>query len=524
VKIRRAGSVDITDTTRRWTDQRLMQRLWTKDHTVWSVEPQPEISDRLGWLTLPETAARHLEDIDRLATEAVAEGIRYIALCGMGGSSLAPEVFGHDLPRASGYPQLVVVDSTHPDAVAAITERIDLDRTWFVIASKSGGTLETMSFMRWFWAAVSETTTDPGSQFIAITDPDSSLDTEAKRRGFKAVFHADAEVGGRYSALSAFGLVPAGLIGVDVASLLAEGRAAAAMCGPQTPLAVNPGFVIGATMASAAAEGRDKVRFIGSGYGDRFGAWAEQLIAESTGKDGRGIVPVDGGPARSIATDEITIAVGVDPGETDVAITLVDPADLAAAMFVLEMATAVAGAELGIHPFNQPDVQRAKTLASEAMSADQDAAANRIDIRTPTVGGIVASKIDAPEISYIAVHAYIAPTSATDEALHRLRQVMTTRTGLATTVGYGPRFLHSTGQIHKGGPPGGVFVQLVDTPSAEIAVPETDFTFNRLIEAQAVGDLAALDHVGRSTVSIDLGANPVAGIVGLGHALAGAIR
>lgn len=498
-----------------------MERLWARDHTVWSLEHVPELTDRLGWLTLPETAARHIQEIDRLAAEAVKEGVRHIALCGMGGSSLAPEVFGRSLPREEGHPELVIVDSTHPDALASIRDQIDIERTWFIIASKSGGTLETLSFMRWFWAQVSETTSEPGNQFIAITDPESPLDDEATKRGFRAIFRADPEVGGRYSALSAFGLVPVGLVGVDVAALLSEGKAAAAMCGTQTPLSHNPGFVVGATMAKAATEGRDKIRFVGSGHGERFGIWAEQLIAESTGKNGTGIVPIDGGPDRQNSTDEITFAVGSDTDGADIAITLTEPSDLAAAMFVLEMATAVAGAELGIHPFNQPDVERAKTLAAEAMVNGDTIARNRIDIRTPTVGETVGFAIDATARSYVAVHAYVAATPDTDVALGRLRDVITSRTGLATTVGYGPRFLHSTGQLHKGGPAGGLFIQLVDRPEAHIRVPETDFTFNQLIDAQAAGDRSALADAGRHTVSIDLRSSATAGIVGLAHALAG---
>lgn len=521
MRISLSGSVDIAETQRRWNAERLMQRMWSADHTVWSPEPLPELTDRLGWLSLPDTASRHVREINRLAAEATTEGVRHIALCGMGGSSLAPEVFGHSLPRQAGHPNLVIVDSTHPDALSAVADQIDIRNTWFIIASKSGGTLETVSFMRWFWAQVSEIADEPGRQFIAITDEASSLDDEAKERGFRAIFRADQEVGGRYSALSAFGLVPAGLVGVDVDALLHEGKAAAAICGPETPLSLNPGFVVGATMATAASQGRDKVRFAGSGYGEQFGMWAEQLIAESTGKSGTGIVPVDGGPRRANPPDEITIAVGTDTVGADVAIELTQPADLAAAMFVLEMATAVAGSELRIHPFNQPDVQRAKALAAEAMAVGRGEATDRIDIHSPSVGQTVADAIDGSARSYVSIHAYVAPNDDTDHALARLREVVTTRTGLATTVGYGPRFLHSTGQLHKGGPDGGVFIQLVDHPDTTIAVPETDFTFNRLIDAQAAGDRSALLDAGRSTVSIDLGANPVAGIIGLAHALRG---
>ncbi len=507
---------------KRWETSDLMGRVWRKDPTVWSQLPQPEIDNRLGWLDLPTTSSRHFVEIDRLADIATAEGVKHVVLCGMGGSSLAPEVFSKTHPTSADHPSLIVCDSTHPDALAAITASINISRTWFVISSKSGTTLETLSFMRYFWKAASESVSSPGDHFIAVTDPDSTLANIASEREFRSVFLADPNVGGRYSALSAFGLVPAGLIGCDIRALVSEGGAAAALCGPGTPLMLNPGFTIGATMATAAGQGADKVRFVGAGVGIHVGAWVEQLIAESTGKDGRGIVPVDGGPSRFPAPDEIDIslgsnAIGEPPEDFDVVIGFEAAADVGAVMFILEFATAVAGEMMGINPFNQPDVQRAKTLAIEAMEAESDEAIVSHSIRDPELGVKFAELLAPPRPSYVAIQAFLAPSPDTDTALRSLQRIVTNRSGAATTIGYGPRFLHSTGQLHKGGPKGARFIQVVDTPSHDIDVPEAGFGFGSLITAQARGDLAALIDIGGRVLSINLGEDPLAGLIGLAN-------
>ena len=520
MKISFAGSLEnraIAHEASRWSSDKLMTRLWNKDPTVWSTEPAPELADRLGWLTLPTSAARHIDQIEVLRREALAEGVRHIVLCGMGGSSLAPEVFAHSLPREPGHPSLIVLDSTHPDAVVNVAASIELSKTWFIISSKSGGTLETLSFLRYFWAQASSITDSPGDRFIAITDPDSNLEHLASARGFRATFLADAEVGGRYSALSAFGLVPAGLIGCDISALLAAGAAAAALCGQGTPLERNPGFVIGVTMARGVQTGKDKVRFVGSGHGEHFGVWVEQLIAESTGKDGTGIVPIDGGPTRPEASDELMIHVGTRHGSmaADVDMELASASELATAMFIMEMATAVAGAQLGIHPFNQPDVQRAKVLANEAMEGKLAEVASATSIRSPDLHAIITPALSLESMSYISIQAYLAPTEATDTALRRLQFAAVERTGVATTVGYGPRFLHSTGQLHKGGPSGGIFIQIVDTSQNEVRIPETAVTFNALIAAQSDGDRLALTDAGRTVISVSLGGDPASGLAGL---------
>jgi transaldolase/glucose-6-phosphate isomerase len=507
----------------RWEADDLMVRLWNKDPTVWFDPPVVEIADRLGWLDLPMTAQRHLDDLDRLAESAISEGITHVVLCGMGGSSLAPEVYSHSLSQALGYPDLIVLDSTHPDAVLAVDERINLATTWFIISSKSGGTLETLSFFRYFWNRVEAVSESSGTHFIAVTDPGSSLESLAIDRGFRAVFLADPTVGGRYSALTAFGLVPAALIGADVRELLHAGHAASALCSPETPIGANPAFVIGASMAAAANDGRTKTHFVGTGSGARFGVWVEQLIAESTGKDGQGIVPIDGGPDRPEARDELVIAVGDEPRDAPVEIEFGRPSDIAGAMFIMELATAIAGAILGIHPFNQPDVQRAKELARAAMAGDLPATADPTSIRSPELSDEIDRLLASQPASYIAVQAYVAPSSAIDAQLAALRETLASAHGTATTAGYGPRFLHSTGQLHKGGPSGGLFIQLVDTPHEHLPVPGTDYSFNDLIAAQASGDRAALLGVGRDLVSIDLGPDPEASLIGLNNLLRGPV-
>ena len=506
----------------RWNDADLMQRLWDLDPTVWFDPPVDEVSDRLGWLNLPVTTLDDLDAIRAIADQAVAADVHDVVLCGMGGSSLAPEVFSSSMPRASGHPKVRILDTTHPDAIADLSHRLDHAATWFIVSSKSGGTLETRSFMEYFWEKVRQQSSTPGDQFIAITDPGSSLAATATQRDFRAVFLADPTVGGRYSALSHFGLVPAAIGGVDVESLLTAAAVVRARCMPDAPLGENPAMTIGTAMARAALMGRNKTRFVGGGAGAHFGSWAEQLIAESTGKNGTGIVPIDHGPERPGATDELTISVNDhDHPGADIAIVMDDPQDLAGAMFVMELATAIAGEILGIHPFDQPDVQRAKELANEAMAGGLTATVEPVAINRQDMVDLVRKTLDGGQGSYVSIQAYLAPTSDTQAALDHLANSVSDRTGLATTVGYGPRFLHSTGQLHKGGPPGGRYIQLVDEPTASIPVPGSSFTFNELIAAQAAGDRRALIDAGRELLAIDLGTTAHHGVSALANLIGG---
>jgi transaldolase/glucose-6-phosphate isomerase len=497
----------------RWASDTLISRLWESDPTVWSSEPVPEIEDRLGWLTLPATSRDLVPLIDGLHDNAVAEGITHVVLLGMGGSSLAPEVFASSLPRAGDDPILVVLDSTHPDAIADVQEATDPRTTWYIVASKSGTTLETMSFFHWFWEVADQALDAPGSHFIAITDPGTPLDTIASQRSFRTTISADPTVGGRYSALTAFGLVPAGLAGADLTALLDSAADAAESCGPEIPLDENPAFMLGALLGTEALAGNDKAHIVANDPVKTIPIWTEQLIAESTGKDGKGIVPVDGGPYPSHATDGVVVGIGGSPIRgTDFMMKIGAPTDIAGAMFILELATAIAGEILEIHPFNQPDVQLAKKLAASAMAGElEKPSLPPIPASSQDLGPALGALFAVPDPSYVSIQAYLAPTVATSSSIEAIRAVVDRTEEVYTTAGYGPRFLHSTGQVHKGGPPGGLFLQIVDTPSRVLGVPGSGFTFNELIVAQAEGDLAALKSNGRRVLSIDFGDDPAAG-------------
>jgi len=517
-----------------WSRQQsLSARIWAADHTVWSPTPVPELVDRLGWLTLPEAMEAEAPAFAAFADAVRADGIRDVVLLGMGGSSLAPEVFQATFGPRDGYPALTVLDSTHPAAVVAVERRLDLERTLFVVSSKSGGTSETMSFFRYFWSKYSPDAA--GRHFIAITDPGTSLEALARERGFRRVFNAPPDVGGRYSALTPFGLVPAALVGVNVAHLLEHARAMSSESGPGREGDRNPSIALGVALGELALAGRDKVTFLVSRSVALLPAWIEQLVAESTGKHGQGIVPVADEPARpadGYGADRVFVTIGVQ-GEDDAAlaasadqlaaqghpvvrITLGRKIDLGQEFFRWELATAAAGAVLGIQPFDQPDVQLAKDLARRAMEAagDQAGGASSAAIVDPSawreaVDDWLAAV--APH-DYIAVQAYLEPAPAIVGALQRLRERLGQRAKVATTLGLGPRFLHSTGQLHKGGPNTGLFLQIVDEPSVDVPVPETAYTFGQLIRAQAAGDAMALAKRGRRMLRVNLGADALKGL------------
>ena len=499
-----------------WDDTDARQRLWAKDHTLWTAEPRPEIEDRLGWLRLPDTMRPHLSGIEALVADVRTAGFTHVVLLGMGGSSLAPDVFAATFGTAAGYPSLQVLDSTHPAAVAATTAAIDPDRTLFVVSSKSGTTVEPLSLLAHFWSVVAETSERPGDHFVAITDPGTGLAERARSDEFRAVFETIPDVGGRYSALTHFGLVPAALIGVDIGDLL--DRAAA--------VDVDDAFHLGAVLGEAALAGRDKATWLVSDTFRAFPAWVEQLVAESTGKSGTGILPVADeavGAPTVYGADRVFVSVSV-AGDDDVAhraavellefaghpvvrITVDDPTDLAGEMYRAEIAVAMAGSVLGIHPFDQPDVQLAKQLAQQAIDGTLDA--GEIPEAVPGTADFaetVRAFVDeAGDRAFVALQAFIEPTQAATERLQRARHLVRDRKRVATTLGFGPRFLHSTGQYHKGGPNTGRFIQIVDHPAPELPVPGTDLTFSRLVSGQADGDHQALTEVGRHVLRICLG-------------------
>ena len=548
---------------REWAAEEAVSRLWRPDPTLWSADPDtPELAERLGWLDLPETAPAALGPLEELRA-GVPFWFTDLVLLGMGGSSLAPEVIARTMP-GEGLP-LTLVDTTHPGALRDL-EWLRPANTIFVVSSKSGTTVETLSLFRHFWSRTAEVVEDPGAHFIAITDPGSPLAELGREREFRAVFEAPPDVGGRFSALSPFGLAPAALAGADVTALLAEAVAAADTCKDEAH--DNPGLLLGAALGELALAGRDKVTFIAASDWEAFPDWAEQLLAESTGKEGRGIVPVVAEPPRS--PDEygedrafVGLLLGGDAareaeqwGEVDETPDLLDaleaaghptlrirleqPEELGALFFVWEVGVAMAGAALGIHPFNQPDVQLAKRLARRAIrgadapdetEADEAQASeaetvetDEIDLvwelpqfghappRTPVppdlerirarMEGFLA---EVTPTDYIAVQAFLAGGEEEEGLLGTLRAALAGATGATTTLGYGPRFLHSTGQLHKGGADNGVFLQLVDDAGEHVHVPETDFTFRQLIRAQALGDLEALGHRDRRVLRVRVG-------------------
>jgi transaldolase/glucose-6-phosphate isomerase len=465
----------------------VVRRIWAGDHTVWSSSPE-EITDRLGWLHAPRAATGLLPELRRFADEIAAEGFTHALLLGMGGSSLAPEVFRRTFGIAPGALDLRVLDTTHPDAIAQVERELPLARTLFVVSSKSGTTIETRSHLAYFHELVRD-----GRQFVAITDPGSPLQEEAGTRGFRRVFEAPPDVGGRYSALTAFGLVPAALIGADLDTLVGGAVEAAAGC----KRANSGGY--GAGLGEAALHGRDKLFLRPARPISSLGGWLEQLIAESTGKNGRGLVPVDLEPGRYEAgPDRIALVMGeASPPEPRLRIHLGEPEELGALMFLLEFATAIAGHVLGINPFDQPDVQSAKDRTAQALkSAERGGEEPHRDLEA-LFGSVAAG-------DYVAIQAFVAPTDETWRALQAARARIGERLGVAATLGYGPRYLHSTGQLHKGGPPTGVFVQVVQEPREDREIPGAGFTFGRLIQAQADGDLAALRERGRRVARVSL--------------------
>ena len=539
-----AAVTKVADRLEAWCGAQFSRRLWAKDHTLFAPKPQPELEDRLGWLNLPLTMRAAVSDITAFAAEVKADGIRHIVLLGMGGSSLAPEVFQRTFGNAPGYPALRVLDSTHPAAVRGLAAQIDLTATLFVVSSKSGTTLETLSYYRYFWSRLNGLGVDPARHFVAISDPGTPLIGLAHERGFRRVFEAQPDIGGRYSALTHFGLVPAALIGVDLLDLLdrAATLAHAARSEPETE---NSALALGAALGELALTGRDKVTYLASPALQAFPVWVEQLIAESTGKDDKGIVPVADEPAAApdrYADDRffIYLHLGADQdpdaeqarrvdaleaaGHPVARILLESTADVAREMYRAELAVAAAGVVLGIHPFNQPDVELAKDLARQAMAGNLSAAG---DIAPPVSAGdrgALCAVLDAWLASvaagdYIALHAYLPATEATTASLQSIRLALRDRLHAATTLGYGPRFLHSTGQLHKGGANNGLFLQLLDEPDDDLAVPESDFAFGDLIAAQAEGDFQALSRRGRRVLRVQLGQDVASGLATLGGLL-----
>ncbi|HEV3401311.1 MAG TPA: hypothetical protein VG078_05775, partial [Acidimicrobiales bacterium] len=424
-------------------------------------------------------------------------------LMGMGGSSLFPEVMVETFGAAEGHLQLLVLDTTDPEAIGRVADALPLDRTLFVAASKSGGTIETRSHLELFWERVGRP-----EQFAVVTDPGSELGTLARERGFRKVFENRPDIGGRYSALSHFGLVPAALLGVDVCELLDRTGHMAAATAPCVPPDRNPALRLGAVMAAAARAGRDKLTIVLPPEIETFGLWLEQLIAESTGKRGTGVLPVVGEPLGApehYGDDRLFVAIGstfsaqldalANAGHPVVELPYTDPFDVGAEVFRWEWATCLAGAALGINPFDQPNVAEAKAATARVLSEGMP------ELAAEPVAGMLEQLRPG---DYLAIHAYIDPWSEVVGRLQEVRVAVRDRFKVATTLGIGPRFLHSTGQFHKGGPPTGVFVQVVGEDDVDLPIPGQPFGFGTLIRAQAAGDLQTLRRRGLRAARVAL--------------------
>jgi glucose-6-phosphate isomerase len=488
----------------RAADEDVVARIWRKDGTLWAPEGTPEVTNRLGWLDIADRERSKLADYDAFAQGLKAEGYRDAVVLGMGGSSLAPEVFRQSFGSLDAGLTLHVLDSTHPQQVTEVLNSIDLDRALMIVSSKSGGTIEPMSMFKAFHARQND-----GSHFAAVTDPGTSLEALAGANGFRQVFHGDPDIGGRYSALSPFGLVPAAAAGISLQAVLDSAIGAAEECRSEHG---NAGLWLGCAIGELALQGRDKLTFVADAPLSSYGIWAEQLWAESTGKHGTGVLPIADEPLLApeaygedrvflhIALDDAEnarkLAALKDAGHPVITIHALGPTDLGRIFFLSEFAVAVAGWVLEINPFDQPNVQEAKDNTNRVLNEGSPG----LD-----AGSIseLSEGLEPPH--YYAIMGYLPYSAETEAAIARLREAIVERHHVATTWGYGPRFLHSTGQFHKGGPKAGRFLQLVDEPAEDLEIPGEPYTFATLIRAQADGDLQTLRNHGLPAVRVSAG-------------------
>ena len=534
-------------------EQEILKRLWKHDYTVWKSEPD-EITNRLGWLHVPTEMKKVVPELTKFTDGIREDGYQYVVLLGMGGSSLAPDVFQKTFGIADRYPELFVLDSTDPGAILNLLEKIDITKTIFIVSTKSGSTVETLSLFKFMYTKIANAVgvDRAGMHFAAVTDPGSDLEKLAKQIRFRQIFLNNPDIGGRYSALSYFGLVPAALIGIDIDVLLDRALSVARVSGENTNVVKVPAAKFGVALGELAINGRDKLTFIISPEVESFGDWVEQLLAESTGKEGKGILPVVGeklAEPKAYGDDRVFIWLHLkqdnsltkafeslkEAGHPVIEIVLGDVYDIGGQFFLWEMATAVAGQRLGINPFDQPNVESAKVKASEMMAAykeqghlPSEAALFDLDgielYATASGLGFSADDDERPSLkeifngflgtadsgAYITLQAYLPDNEDTHQALSFLRHRLRDRTGFATTLGFGPRFLHSTGQMHKGDGGKGLFIQITSEKSEDLAIPdeagkaESSISFGVLIQAQALGDRQALCEEGRKVIRFHL--------------------
>ena len=528
-------------------------RMFDRDVSLWAADADvaEAIADRLGWLDAPVHFADQIPALAGFGDGIVEAGFTTAIVAGMGGSSLAPDVLHRTFGTHAGYLDLRILDSTDPDAVRAVLDDLDPLRTLVIVASKSGTTTEPNAFLAAAWERAHDALDardhhafeTPGAVVAAITDPGRSLEAIPHHDAFREVFLNPPDIGGRYSALTYVGLVPASLIGLDLDALLASALAMLGACREPDP-AVNPGVALGVALGVFARSGHDKLTLLPDAEIAAFGAWAEQLIAESTGKHGVGIVPVDGEPLGDVdayGPDRAFVRLALDGGDDGgraaladaleaaghpvIRISLADPIDLGGEFVRWEVATAIAGVVLGIDPFDQPNVEEAKQLTRDLLAgAERDATppdtTDPVRADDPALADVLRAHLArrVPN-AYLALQAFIAPTPGRDAAFGRIRARLRDSTHNATTAGYGPRFLHSTGQLHKGGAPIGWFIQLTSDHPADRDIPGWPYTFGQLIDAQAAGDYAAIAGHDLPILRVHLGADPDAGLAALERAL-----
>ena len=548
-------------------------RLFARDVSLWTNDPRvgATILGRLGWLDAPNHFVDRIAGLEGFGDAVVEEGYETAVVAGMGGSSLAPDVLLRTFGSQDGYLALRILDSTDPANVSATLDALDPLRTLVIIASKSGTTTEPLAFLAYAWARAEKALKavphrvyqHAGAYFAAITDPGKSAEAIPHLDDFREIFLNPPDIGGRYAALTYVGLVPASIIGIDLDALLASASAMLGACREPDP-ASNPGLSLGLAMGVLAKAGRDKLTFLVDAEIVSFGAWAEQLIAESTGKHGVGIVPVDLeplGPVQAYGPDRAFVRLslmGADGTQSDeladalqaaghpvLRIEIADPIDLGAEFVRWEVATVIAGAVLGIDPFDQPNVEEAKQVtrqlledvgqgrgssveappvaAGDGLTLHGDAALRLTSGDGGVVGELARHLARHRPDAYLALQAFIAPTPSRDQAVARIRTLLRDRTGRATTAGYGPRFLHSTGQLHKGGAPIGWFLQLTSDHPNDVAIPGWPYTFGQLIDAQAAGDFAAIEGHDLPILRVHLGADPDVGLAALERALGAAL-
>ncbi|HET6369635.1 MAG TPA: hypothetical protein VFG95_00465 [Nitrospiria bacterium] len=545
IKMLRQHEEAVRERLRALDREKFGERLWAKDATLWKSDPesQKRIRNRLGWLNVVQEMSAKAGDLAAFARTIKEEGFSDAVLLGMGGSSLCPEVFRNTYGVEGGYPDLRVLDSTDPATILNVECSVDLPKTLFILASKSGTTIEMMSLYRYFSTRLRAVVEGSiGSRFIAITDPGTPLETLAHEQRFRRVFTTPADVGGRYSALTYFGLVPLALIGADLSPFLNRALEMVGACGPAVSAEENAGVSLGGILAEMGMKGRDKVTFLVSPAVDSFGYWVEQLLAESTGKEGKGLLPIEGEPLgepEAYGDDRLFVELEVSSSAEETAdqrllalqtgnhpivrIPLRDPLDLAGEFFRWEVATATAGAILGVNPFDEPNVTESKENTKRLLEDFKKS--GQLPPREPVLeeGGIrlftganVGSRDSIWETfkkflerskasDYVALMAYVERSEANESLLQEFRARIRDRIRLATTLGFGPRFLHSTGQFHKGGPDSGIFIQITAEDATDVPIPGEPYGFSLLKRAQALGDFLALSSRGRRVIEVRLG-------------------